>query len=62
MALLSYNWNISKIDAGDQNHYYLEDNTEYAKNAVLRFFTYFILFNTMIPISLIVTLEIAKVT
>jgi magnesium-transporting ATPase (P-type) len=30
-------------------------------DAVERFFTYFILLNTMIPISLVVTLEIVKV-
>ena len=29
-------------------------------NGVLRFFTYFILLNTMIPISLIVSLELVK--
>jgi len=41
--------------------WYIEENTPAGYNATLRYFTYFILFNTMIPISLIVSLEIVKI-
>lgn len=41
--------------------WYIEENTKPGYNATLRYFTYFILFNTMIPISLIVSLEIVKI-
>lgn len=44
-----------------KQHWYIEDTNSASYNAMLRFFTYFILFNTMIPISLIVSLEIVKV-
>lgn len=39
----------------------MEDDTKLGVSAVLRFFTYFSLLNTLIPISLIVTLECVKV-
>ena len=41
--------------------WYIEEKTSAGSNAALRYFTYFILFNTMIPISLIVSLEIVKI-
>jgi len=41
--------------------WYIEENMPAGYNATLRYFTYFILFNTMIPISLIVSLEIVKI-
>jgi magnesium-transporting ATPase (P-type) len=44
----------------DDNQTYLgNDNSD--ENVVLNFFTYFLLMSTLIPISLIITLEIVKV-
>ena len=40
--------------------WYIEENRSPGVNAVLRYFGYFILLNTMIPISLIVSSEIVK--
>jgi magnesium-transporting ATPase (P-type) len=57
MAIGSYFWSLNNVE----NHYYLKESTNYATDSVLRYLTYFILFNTMIPISLIVTLEMVKV-
>lgn len=44
----------------DNQDYYLGDNNSDEK-AYLNFFSYFLLLNTMIPISLVVTIEIIKV-
>ena len=44
-----------------EEHYYLVETDNYNLDALLRFFTYFLLYNTMIPISLIVSLEMVKV-
>jgi phospholipid-translocating ATPase len=44
----------------DEDQAYLgDDNSD--ENALFNFFSYFLLLNTMIPISLVVTLEIIKV-
>lgn len=48
-----------KLDDADQSSYLGSGNTD--ENGLLNFFSYFLLLNTMIPISLIVTLEIIKV-
>jgi phospholipid-transporting ATPase len=40
---------------------YLTFEFEVGVNGVISFFSYFLLFNTLLPISLIVTLEIVKV-
>lgn len=68
-ALALY-WNKTNYDTlknaqGEEvqvhKHWYLQE-TETASNiALLRFGTYFLLYNTMIPISLIVSLEMVKV-
>ncbi|EGR32202.1 phospholipid-translocating p-type flippase family protein, putative [Ichthyophthirius multifiliis] len=53
------------ISNNEVNHWYLKDEknpSSYSISSLLRFFTYFLLYNTMIPISLIVSLEIVKVT
>jgi len=41
-------------------HKYLEEEDNPYYQSLLTFFTYFILINTMIPISLIVSLEMVK--
>jgi len=41
-------------------HWYLPAEKNEALYAFLKFLTYFVLYNTMIPISLIVTMEIVK--
>ena len=43
------------------NHTYIIWSNTAAVDGVLSFFTYFVLVNTMIPISLIVSIEIVKV-
>lgn len=43
-----------------KDHYYLYYDEDPAGYSVLTFFTYIVLNNTMIPISLIVSLEIVK--
>lgn len=40
---------------------YLSFQFDVGVNGVISFFSYFLLFNTLLPISLIVTLEIVKV-
>ncbi|KAL4486127.1 hypothetical protein ABPG72_012180 [Tetrahymena utriculariae] len=59
-AVLNYIWNSNNLD----RHWYLKDDSQinqYGALAILYFFTYFLLYNTMIPISLIVSLEMVKV-
>lgn len=56
-AILHTVWNSSN----QHKHSYLEDSTSVSTNGILRFFTYFSLLNTLIPISLVVTLECVKV-
>ena len=43
------------------DHSYLDVRNSTAKSAVISFFSYFLLLNTLIPISLIVTLEVIKI-
>lgn len=50
-----YLWNV------DSNPYLPKNKFKYPINSVLNYFTYLVLFNTMIPISLIITLEIIKI-
>ena len=52
-------WNLGKAD----DHKYLGDfeRSTLVTNSILSFFTYYLLLNTMIPTSLIVTLEVVKV-
>ncbi|EAS01110.3 phospholipid-translocating P-type ATPase, flippase family protein (macronuclear) [Tetrahymena thermophila SB210] len=60
MSSCSYYWL-------DKNHIYYpyldldKDGLSYISQSVLVYFSYFILFNTMIPISLVVSLEMVKV-
>lgn len=59
-AIIGYFWNSNHLDG----HWYLYDPKEikeYGFLGCLYFFTYFLLYNTMIPISLIVSLEMVKV-
>ena len=44
-----------------KEHYYLDITLSGQLNGLLLFFTYFLLLNTMLPISLIISLEIAKI-
>ena len=60
-AILSSIYDHSNMTGDEYDHFYLMETEKPGFNAFLRFFTYFILLNTMIPISLIVTLEIVKV-
>jgi len=48
-----------KLDHTNQDAYLGNGNSD--ENPVLNFFAYFLLLNTMIPISLVITLEIIKV-
>jgi hypothetical protein len=43
-----------------KNHYYLVNQDSDGSIATIAFFSYFLLYNTMIPISLIVSLEFVK--
>jgi magnesium-transporting ATPase (P-type) len=59
-AIIGGIWNSLNLD----QHWYLRDDnaiSNYGLSAILLFFTYFLLYNTMIPISLIVSLEMVKV-
>jgi P-type E1-E2 ATPase len=47
------------MDDANQDYYVGAGNSD--EDYILNFFTYFLLLNTMIPISLIVTLEVIKV-
>ena len=49
------------VGEGRDHEYHGEDDTHPAFFAMLQFFSMFLLLNTMVPISLIVTLEIVKV-
>lgn len=55
-AVLNYIWN----EDNQEKHTYLEEDETPTQSGIYRFFTYFILYNTMIPISLIVSLELVK--
>lgn len=56
-GIMNFIWN----HANEDNHEYLDLIYKAKLRAVLSFFTYFLLNNTMIPISLIVSLEFIKV-
>ena len=59
-SILNYAWNCEKLN----DQWYLKDSHSGYNNeliATLTFFTYFLLYNTMIPISLIVSLEMVKI-
>lgn len=45
----------------DDKSYYLTFEYNVGTNGVISFFSYFLLLNTLLPISLIVTLEVVKV-
>jgi magnesium-transporting ATPase (P-type) len=57
-AILNSAWSV-----GGRDHWYLEFEADYSfsLNSFYAFFSYFLLYNTMIPISLIVSLEFVKV-
>lgn len=60
MSSCSYYW----LDRNDNIFPYLylhKDGLSNISQSVLVYFSYFILFNTMIPISLVVSLEMVKV-
>ena len=54
-------WTIVNLDGNYQHILYLGKTYGKGKQAVLFFFSYFLLFNTMIPISLVISLELVKV-
>lgn len=58
MAILSYTWIVDNWSNYEYLGYDSDDDSGFY--GFLHFFTYFILFNTMIPISLIVSLEMVK--
>lgn len=53
-------WQIVKLDGNELHIAYLGMSYGKGKQAVLFFFSYFLLLNTMIPISLIISLEFTK--
>lgn len=63
-SAIGFAWNL-KNETGKGNdinrHAYVAENFKPNVNFVLKFFTYFLLYNTMIPISLIVSMEMVKV-
>ena len=60
-ATASYIWNALYLDSSDVHQIvYLSKTHSNGVEAIINFFAYFILINTMIPISLIVTLEFVK--
>lgn len=58
MSILSYTWIVGNWEDFEYLGYDSDDDS--GMYGFLHFFTYFILFNTMIPISLIVSLEMVK--
>jgi magnesium-transporting ATPase (P-type) len=60
-SLLCLAWAFRNFSNEKNNHWYLEETSSPGVQAILRFFTYFLLYNTMIPISLIVSMELVKV-
>lgn len=60
-SLLCLGWAFRNFSDEKNKHWYLEETSSPGVQAVLRFFTYFLLYNTMIPISLIVSMELVKV-
>ena len=56
IALLVYS-----VGSGRDHIYHGENDTHPAFYAMIQFFSMFLLLNTMVPISLVVTLEIVKV-
>lgn len=63
-SAIGYAWNLNNEPSkgSDINrHAYVAENYGPGLNFLLKFFTYFLLYNTMIPISLIVSMEMVKV-
>ena len=58
LSILRYLW---ANDYQDDHSYLPEPESPLAQSGVLAFFTYFLLLNTMIPISLVVSLELVKI-
>ena len=57
----NYIWNVIHLDSSSVHHVaYLSKKYSIGVEALINFFSYFLLLNTMIPISLIVTLEFVK--
>ena len=54
-------WAIINLDGIERHIVYLSQTYGNGKQAVLFFFSYFLLLNTMIPISLVISLEVIKV-
>ena len=52
---------LSFFDNSEDDHLYLDHNYSRGSYIVISFFAYFLLVNTLIPISLTVTLEVIKV-
>ena len=59
-AVASLIWMIVNLDGNQRHMIYLGMDYGKGKQAVLYFFSYFLLLNTMIPISLIISLEFVK--
>jgi len=55
-AIIAFMWQAKK----SENHYYLQEERSASWVGFISFFSYFLLLNTLIPISLVVTLEIVK--
>ena len=56
MAIATQVWQVNS----DFDNYLLEDTNSEGMDSFLSFFTYFVLLNTLLPISLSVTLEVCK--
>ncbi len=61
IAFLGIFWFVDNNDEEEATHHYLYITENAGTNFLLNFFRFFILLNTLIPISLIVTIEIVKV-
>lgn len=59
-AILNYVFTLYNRD--EKTDYIIWGTNYYGLDAVLIFFSYFVLINTMIPISLIVSIEVVKVS
>ena len=59
-AVANFVWNTTSLDGDEHHEVYLMKIYGNGTQASLTYFSYFLLFNTMIPISLVVSLEFVK--
>ena len=59
-AVANFVWDHVYLDGKQEHEVYLVKEYQNGTQAVLNYFSYFLLFNTMIPISLVISLEFVK--